>query len=109
MKLAKKNMMKRLLQFGKKYRQRTKSIFSKMMNYLKIGQFGKRYRIISVRNTEVSVRDTDKELNTNNKTLINKIYSIKALTLDFFIGEKIRCSLLLKTCSIRRIECSIAC
>ena len=89
MKLAKKNMMKGLLQFGKKYRLRTKSIFSNVMNYLKIGQFGKRYRIISVRDSAASERDTDKELNINNKTIINKMDNIKALTHDFFIEEKI--------------------
>ena len=88
MKSAKKNIMKRLLQFGKKYRQRTKSALSKIINYLKIRQFGKKYQIISVRDTEASVRDTDKELNTNNKTIINKIYNIITLILDILLHKK---------------------
>ena len=88
MKSAKKNIMKRLLQFGKKYRQRTKSALSKIINYLKIRQFGKKYQIISVRDTEASVRDTDKELNTNNKTIINKIYNIIKLILDILLHKK---------------------
>ena len=88
MKSAKKNLMKRLLQFGKRYRQKTKSIFSEIINYLKIRQFGKIYRIISVRDTEASVRDTDKELNSNNKTIINKIDNIITLILDILLHKK---------------------
>lgn len=99
--------MKRLLQFGKKYRQRTKSIFSKMVNFQKIGQFGKKYQIISVRDTEASVRDTDKELNINNKTIINKIDNIITLILDILLHKKSLFAFFKKTYLARRIEWSI--